>query len=46
MRYLTQPLLRDLKKKLVLNLNRPQERRGVKVLPLGQWLEALAPAPL
>lgn len=31
---------------LVLNLDRPQERRGVKVLPLGQWLEVLSPAPL
>lgn len=27
---------------LVLNLERPQERSGVKLLPLGEWLDALA----
>ena len=27
---------------LVLNLERPQERSGVKILPLGGWLDALA----
>lgn len=27
---------------LVLNLTRPQERSGIKLLRLGEWLEALS----
>jgi hypothetical protein len=26
---------------LVLNLERPQEKSGIKLLPLGKWLDAL-----
>ena len=41
LRYYTQKLKPTEALQLVLNLDRPQERTGIKILPLGKWLESL-----
>jgi hypothetical protein len=42
LRYYTERLKPKQSVQLVLNLDRPQERGGIKVLPLGPWLQALS----
>jgi uncharacterized protein len=44
LRYYTEKLQPKQSLQLVLDLDRPQERAGVKILPLGKWLEALSSA--
>lgn len=41
LRYYTQKLKPMESLQLVLNLERPQEKSGIKLLPLGKWLDAL-----
>jgi len=41
LRYYTAKLRPDESLQLVLNLDRAQEKSGIKVLPLGKWLEEL-----
>jgi predicted AAA+ superfamily ATPase len=41
LKYYTQKLKPAESLQLVLNLERPQEKSGIKLLPLGRWLEAL-----
>jgi uncharacterized protein len=41
LRYYTQKLKPVESLQLVLNLERPQEKSGIKVLPLGKWLAGL-----
>lgn len=40
-RYYSQKLKPTQSLQLVLNLDRPQEKGGIKILPLGSWLESL-----
>jgi hypothetical protein len=40
-RYYTEKLRPHESLRLVLNLGRAQERSGIKILPLGKWLEEL-----
>jgi predicted AAA+ superfamily ATPase len=42
LKYYTEKLKPRLALQLVMNLDQPQERGGIKVLPLAAWLEALA----
>lgn len=42
LRYYTEKLRPKQALQLVLNIDRPQEQRGIRILPLGPWLEALA----
>jgi len=41
LRYYTEKLRPRQSLQLVLNLGRSQERSGIKILPLGRWLEEL-----
>jgi uncharacterized protein len=41
LRYYTAKLRPQESMQLVLNLDRPQEKSGIKILPLGKWLEGL-----
>ena len=41
LRYYVQKLRPKESLQLVLNLERPQEKSGVKIVPLGKWLESL-----
>lgn len=41
LRYYSEKLRPRESLQLVLNLDRPQEKSGIKLLPLGKWLEAL-----
>lgn len=44
LRYYTEKLRPKQSLQLVLGLDRPQEKAGVKIVPLGKWLEALPSA--
>ena len=41
LRYYTAKLQPKQSLQLVLNLHRPQEKSGIKLVPLGAWLESL-----
>jgi hypothetical protein len=41
LRYCTERLQPKQPPHLVLDLHRPQEKSGIKILPLARWLEAL-----
>lgn len=41
LRYYTEKLRPHESLQIVLNLNRAQEKPGIKILPLGKWLEEL-----
>jgi len=41
LKYYTEKLRPHESLQLVLNLERPQEKAGIKILPLGKWLEGL-----
>jgi hypothetical protein len=41
LRYYTEKLRPHQSLQLVLNLDRTQEKSGIKILPLGKWLEEL-----